>query len=163
MEAETKDDLHVGEIRITTFLRIVRLAKDLPLPRYQSDGAAGLDLHAAEERLALHPGSIWSCPTGIVVEIPRGFVGLIRPRSGISARFGVTMISSGVIDADYRGQVHVPLINHGDSPVRIGFGERVAQMLVMPVATCKIIEVERVEDLTATARGERGFGSTGRQ
>ena len=136
--------------------------RDLPLPQYETDGAAGLDLQAAlapDEELVLAPGNRDLIPTGLAIALPQGYEAQIRPRSGLAAKNGVTALNSpGTIDCDYRGEVKVILINHGDEPLVITRGMRIAQMVIAPVAR---VEVECVEELDATERGSGGFGSTG--
>lgn len=145
-------------------VRIVRLphAEGLALPAYQSRDAAGLDLAAAvppEAPLTLAPGARVLVPTGLVLELPRGFEGQVRPRSGLAIRHGVTVLNSpGTIDADYRGEVQVILVNLGDEPFTIARGERIAQLVVAPVVQVALAEAPSVR---ATARGAGGFGSTG--
>ncbi|MFD1697442.1 dUTP diphosphatase [Roseibium aestuarii] len=133
---------------------------DLPLPRYQSDLAAGLDLLAAvEASVVLEPGKRALVPTGLSMSLPAGFEGQVRPRSGLAAKNGVTVLNTpGTIDADYRGEVKVILINLGDEPFVIERGSRIAQMVIAPVLQAEIVEVE---ELSETARGTGGFGSTG--
>ena len=137
-------------------------ARDMQLPGYQSASAAGLDLTAAVQDgypLTLKPGERALVPTGLVLQIPEGFEGQVRPRSGIALRHGVTVLNSpGTIDADYRGEVMVLLINHGDEPVNIKRGERIAQLVFAPVTQATLIAVKAVSD---TTRGGGGFGSTG--
>jgi dUTP pyrophosphatase len=145
-------------------VKLVRLphAAGLALPAYQSDDAAGLDLAAAvpeEQPLTLAPGTRALVPTGLVLELPRGFEGQVRPRSGLAMRHGVTVLNSpGTIDADYRGEVQVLLVNLGDAPFSIARGERIAQLVVAPVVRATLAEVRAVG---ATLRGAGGFGSTG--
>jgi dUTP pyrophosphatase len=133
----------------------------LPLPRYASAAAAGLDLVAAiEAPLTLRPGERAAVPTGIALALPEGYEAQVRPRSGLALRHGVTVLNSpGTIDADYRGEIQVILANLGSAAVTIGRGERVAQLVVAPVAR---IAWEPVAALPESARGARGFGSTGR-
>ncbi|MBO0347238.1 dUTP diphosphatase [Roseibium sp. CAU 1637] len=133
---------------------------DLPLPAYQSDQAAGLDLLAAvEAAIILQPGKRTIVPTGLAMSLPAGFEGQVRPRSGLAAKNGVTVLNTpGTIDADYRGEVKVILINLGDEAFVIERGSRIAQMIIAPVLQAKI---ELVEELSVTRRGEGGFGSTG--
>lgn len=138
-------------------------ARDMPLPAYHSAGAAGIDLTAAVEEgrpLALNPGERALVPTGLVLQIPEGHEAQVRPRSGIALRHGVTVLNSpGTIDADYRGEVMVLLINHGDETVNIARGERIAQLVFAPVTQATLVAVKSVSD---TTRGGGGFGSTGR-
>lgn len=144
-------------------LAIMRLAHgvDLPLPAYQSAGAAGLDLVAATDgRSVLAPGARELIPTGIAIALPPGYEAQVRPRSGLAARHGVTVLNSpGTIDADYRGEIGVILINLSDSEFAISRGDRIAQMVIAPVVQAAVVEVETLDE---TARGEGGFGSTGR-
>ncbi|TCT12002.1 deoxyuridine 5'-triphosphate nucleotidohydrolase [Tepidamorphus gemmatus] len=144
-------------------IRVLRLAHgaDMPLPDYGTAGAAGLDLRAAVETpLMLGPGERTLVPTGLIVEIPEGFEGQVRPRSGLAARHGVTVLNApGTIDSDYRGEVKVILVNHGDAPISIGRGDRIAQLVVAPVSRVRLIEVDA---LGSSIRGAGGFGSTGR-
>jgi dUTP pyrophosphatase len=145
-------------------LKIQRLphAEGLPLPAYQSEDAAGFDLVAAiaeDTSVTILPGARALIPTGFVFEIPKKMEAQIRPRSGLAIKHGVTVLNSpGTIDADYRGEVAVILINHGKEPFLIARGERIAQMIVAPVARVKLREVKK---LSETGRGKRGFGSTG--
>ncbi len=132
----------------------------VPLPRYQSEGAAGLDLTAAlDESITIEPGQRRLVPTGLALAIPPGFEGQVRPRSGLALRHGVTVLNApGTIDADYRGEVKVLLVNHGDEPFAIAPGDRIAQLVVAAFAR---VELHLVDDLDATARGDGGYGSTG--
>ena len=144
-------------------LEIERLpgAEDLPLPRYMTDDAAGMDLHAAVDgELVLAPGARALVPTGLKLAIPRGFEGQVRPRSGLAFKHGVTVLNApGTLDSDFRGQVQVLLVNLGQEPFPIRRGERIAQLVIAPVTR---VSVREVSTLDATARGEGGFGSTGR-
>jgi len=142
-------------------LEVRRLRADARVPSYMSAGAAGLDLAAAlDAPLVLAPGERATVPTGVAVAIPPGFEGQVRPRSGLAARHGVTCLNSpGTIDSDYRGEVKVILVNLGREPVTIAGGERIAQLVIAPVAR---LEVTEVEALGGTERGGGGFGSTGR-
>jgi dUTP pyrophosphatase len=132
----------------------------LPLPAYQSAGAAGLDLVAAViEDLCIEPGRRELVPTGVHVEIPPGFEGQLRPRSGLALRCGVTLLNApGTIDTDYRGELQVILINHGSEPFVVSRGMRVAQLVLASVVRAEITEVDTLSD---SARGEGGFGHTG--
>lgn len=138
-------------------------AEGLALPSYQSSQAAGLDLIAAiPERapLVLAAGRHTMVPTGLVIALPDGFEAQVRPRSGLAARHGVTVLNSpGTVDADYRGEINVLLVNLGSEAFTIRRGERVAQMIVAPVTR---VELVRAAALPATPRGSGGFGSTGR-
>jgi len=135
-------------------------AADLPLPSPASAGSAGADLRAAiASPLTLSPGERALVPTGFRLEIPAGFEGQVRPRSGLALRHGVTVANGpGTIDSDYRGEVGVILINHGVEPFRLERGERMAQLVIQRVER---VEWEEVEDLGGSERGEGGFGSTG--
>ena len=147
-----------------TVLKIMRLAhgRDLEPPAYQSAGAAGMDLRAAvsaESPLTLAPGTRALVPTGFSIELPRGHEGQVRPRSGLAIKFGISLINTpGTIDADYRGEVLVPLINLGDEKFVIHRAERIAQLVIAPVTRATIVEVA---ELSATSRDTGGFGSTG--
>lgn len=139
-------------------LQVQRLDPALPLPTYAHDGDAGLDLVAATD-VELAPGARVAVPTGLVVAVPDGWVGLVHPRSGLAARHGVTVANApGTIDAGYRGELRVLLVNLGDAVVRLDRGDRVAQLLLQPVGHARVVEVVGFE---ATARGVGGFGSTG--
>ena len=135
----------------------------LALPAYQSAHAAGLDLLAAvldDAPVMLAPGKHALIPTGLTIALPQGYEAQVRPRSGLAAKHGVTVLNSpGTVDADYRGEVCVLLINHGDQPFPIRRGERIAQMVIAEVAQ---VELVPVTSLSATDRGSGGFGSTGR-
>jgi dUTP pyrophosphatase len=138
-------------------------ADGLALPAYQSEHAAGLDLVAAvaaEAPLTLAPGERALVPTGLAMALPPGFEGQVRPRSGLALKHGVTVLNSpGTIDADYRGEVSVILINHGAEPFVIRRGERIAQLVVAPVQRARMLERVVLEE---TSRNAGGFGSTGR-
>jgi dUTP pyrophosphatase len=148
---------------MTVSLELKRLdhGRDLPLPAYQSELAAGLDLLAAVDApVTLQPGERALVPTGLAMALPAGFEAQVRPRSGLAAKHGVTVLNTpGTIDADYRGEVKVILINLGREPFTIVRGERIAQMVIAPVLQAAIREVET---LSETVRGAGGFGSTGR-
>lgn len=136
---------------------------DLLLPIYQTDGAAGLDLLAAVPRsapLLLLPGRYEMVPTGLTIALPPGYEAQVRPRSGLAAKYGVTVLNSpGTVDADYRGEINVLLINHGQEVFSIRRGERIAQLVIAPVTRAELVPVDA---LSATERGSGGFGSTGR-
>jgi dUTP pyrophosphatase len=134
----------------------------LPLPAYQTAGAAGADLVAAvAETVTLAPGAWAMIPTGVGIALPEGFEAQVRPRSGLAARNGVTVLNApGTIDADYRGEIVVPLINHGTAPFAVGRGDRVAQLVIAPVVMARWVEAEQ---LPSSDRGQGGFGSTGRR
>jgi dUTP pyrophosphatase len=132
--------------------------RGLNLPARATAGAAGADLVSAEET-TIAPGQVHAVATGIAIAIPEGYEAQVRPRSGLALKHGVTVLNApGTIDADYRGEVKVILINHGSVPFRIARGDRIAQLVVAPVTATRF---ERVEALTDTARGSGGFGSTG--
>ena len=135
---------------------------DLPLPRYQSKGSAGFDLLAAvpdAEPVTINSFDRALVPTGLIFEIPAGYEGQIRPRSGLALRHGITVLNSpGTIDSDYRGEVGIILVNLGSEPFVIRRGERIAQMVIAPVSETLLVETT---DLSETARGSGGFGSTG--
>ena len=148
--------------RAVVRLGILRLehARDLPLPKPESSGSAGLDLRAAVATdLVVAPGERARVPTGLVVEIPVGWEGQVRPRSGLASKWGVTLTNSpGTIDSDYRGEVQILLINLGDAPFTVSRGDRIAQLLLAPVPAVEVVELSRVAE---TDRGGGGFGSTG--
>jgi dUTP pyrophosphatase len=138
-------------------------AEGLPLPAYQSAHAAGLDLLAAvpaDAPLVLAPGTHAMVPTGLTIALPEGYEAQVRPRSGLAAKHGVTVLNApGTVDADYRGEIAVLLINHGGEPFTIRRGERIAQMVIASVVRADFISVA---ELSPTDRGAGGFGSTGR-
>jgi dUTP pyrophosphatase len=144
-------------------IRIARIgAVAVPLPRYQSIGASGMDLHAAlVAPLTIEPLARVKVPTGLAFAIPARFEGQVRPRSGLAARTGLTVLNSpGTIDSDYRGEVQVLLVNLGDAPVTIVPLERVAQLVIAPVAHAEFVLGDELEE---TQRGNGGYGSTGRE
>lgn len=134
--------------------------QDMPAPSYATVGAAGADLYAAlGQDLVLVPGERFAVPTGLCLAIPPGFEGQVRPRSGLALRLGLTVANApGTIDSDYRGEVLVLLANLGDQPVTIRRGDRIAQLVVAPVAR---VDFQSTEELPASRRGSGGFGSTG--
>jgi dUTP pyrophosphatase len=146
-------------------VRLIRLphGADLPLPSYQSEAAAGLDLMAAvapDAPVVIAPGCWVAIPTGIALELPSGTEGQVRPRSGLAAQHGVTVLNApGTIDADYRGEVKVLLVNLGPEAFAVTRGMRIAQLVIASVARGRLVEAA---DLLATSRGTGGFGSTGR-
>lgn len=146
----------------TIDVRVRRLphGADLPLPEYQTQDSAGMDLMAAiSEDVVLAPGERTLIPTGLSIALPPGFEAQVRPRSGLALRNGVTQVNApGTIDADYRGEIGVILINHGQEPFTVTRGMRIAQMLVAPVIQARWQEVEELDE---TTRGSGGFGSTG--
>jgi len=141
-------------------LRIQRLSPLVQLPQYQTAHAAGMDLHAAiEQPLVIPPGEIRLIPCGFAMAVPVGFEAQVRPRSGLASKYGISMPNApGTIDADYRGEVKVPLINLGKEPFTVEPNMRIAQMVIAPVVRC---ELHEVAELDATQRGQGGFGSTG--
>ena len=143
-------------------VKVIRLphGADLPLPEYQSAQAAGLDLLAAVATdLIIPPGQRALVPTGIAIALPAGTEAQVRPRSGLAARHGVTVLNApGTVDADYRGEIQVILINHGDAPFVVQRGARIAQLVIAPVLHASLSESQELSD---TRRGGGGFGSTG--
>jgi dUTP pyrophosphatase len=143
-------------------LQIRRLpsADGLPLPTYMTDGAAGMDLHAAiDADVLIGPGEIVLIPTGLEVAIPDGFEGQVRPRSGLAVRYGISLPNTpATIDADYRGEIRVPLINHGSQAFSVARGMRIAQFVVAPVVH---VAWDEVTELPATVRAGQGFGHSG--
>jgi dUTP pyrophosphatase len=151
---------------MTLEVRVTRLphGTDLPLPDYQTAQAAGLDLLAAipaDKSVTIMPMNRAMIPTGLAIALPAGTEAQVRPRSGLAAKNGVTVLNSpGTIDADYRGEVAVILINHGEEPFTVTRGMRIAQMIIAPVSHAKLTEADSLDE---TARGAGGFGSTGTQ
>ncbi len=150
---------------MTPTVPIIRLphGEGLPLPAYETAQAAGMDLRAAlpqDEPLTLRPGARHAVPTGLAFALPPGFEGQVRPRSGLAAKSGVTCLNTpGTVDADYRGEVKVILINLGEEDFVIRRGDRIAQLIIAPVVQAVWAEVTSLDE---TARGAGGFGSTGR-
>lgn len=137
---------------------VLRVDAALPLPAYARPDDAGLDLYAAEP-VTLAPGARALVPTGIALAIPPGFAGFVLPRSGLALRHGVTLLNTpGLVDAGYRGEVKVLLVNHGDAPVSLSRGDRVAQLVVQRVER---VALAPVAELPESTRGAGGFGSTG--
>ncbi|TAV92066.1 dUTP diphosphatase [Rhizobium leguminosarum] len=145
-------------------LNLIRLAngEGLDLPAYESKGAAGMDLRAAVDDaapLTLLPGKRALVPTGFIFEIPEGFEGQVRPRSGLAFKNGITCLNTpGTVDSDYRGEVKVLLVNLGEEPFIISRGMRIAQMVIAPVTQARVAEITEASE---TMRGAGGFGSTG--
>jgi len=139
----------------------MRLRSDAQLPKYMSDGAAGMDLAASlDTNVTIAPGKRALVGTGLAIALPRGFEAQVRPRSGLAAKHGVTVLNApGTIDEDYRGEIKVILINHGDEPFVVKSGERIAQLVIAPVARVTLDEQSTLED---SVRGAGGFGHTGR-
>ncbi len=139
-------------------LHVLRLDRELPLPSYAHAGDAGMDLYV-RERVLLRPSERTLLPTGIAVAIPEGWVGLIHPRSGLAAKHGLTVLNTpGTIDAGFRGEIKVILVNLGEDVVVLERGDRIAQMVIQKVETANIVEVDSLDE---TVRGEGGFGSSG--
>lgn len=142
---------------------VMRLSgnEDVPLPDYQSEHAAGMDLHAAvDEPVTIPPGEVGMIRCGFAMAVPVGYEAQVRPRSGLAAKFGISMPNApGTIDADYRGEVMVPLINHGKEPFVVTRHMRIAQMIIKPVPRA---QWQEVSELPPTDRGAGGFGHTGR-
>ena len=134
--------------------------EDIPLPAYETEHAAGMDLRAAvQESISLEPGARALVPTGIRIALPEGYEAQVRPRSGLAIRHGISMVNApGTVDADFRGELRVILINHGEEPFTIRRGDRIAQMIVAPITR---IAWQPVQDLPESTRGSGGFGHTG--
>jgi dUTP pyrophosphatase len=141
-------------------IRRLPASEGLPLPTYMTAGAAGMDLYAAvADDVVIEPRTIVMVPTGLEVAIPDGFEGQVRPRSGLAVKHGISLPNTpATIDADYRGEIRVPLINLGTEPFRISRGMRIAQLVVAPVVR---VQWDEVRQLPATGRGASGFGHTG--
>jgi dUTP pyrophosphatase len=148
--------IHAFEMKI----RRLPSSEGLPLPAYQTAGAAGMDLHAAVgEDLVIEPGGIVLVPTGLAVAIPEGFEGQVRPRSGLAVKHGISLPNTpATIDSDYRGEIRVPMINLGREAFRVSRGMRIAQFVVAPVVR---VTWDEVADLPPTARAGGGFGHSG--
>ncbi|MCS6895938.1 MAG: dUTP diphosphatase [Bacteroidia bacterium] len=144
------------------FIVKVRNESGLPLPEYATPGASGLDIRAAiKAPIVLAPGEWRAIPTGLYIELPEGYEAQVRPRSGLALRHGITLLNSpGTVDADYRGEIQVILINLGREAFRVEPGMRIAQLVITPVVR---ITWELVEELTDTSRSDGGFGHTGTQ
>jgi len=149
---------------VSTSLAVLRLDPELPLPHRAHDGDAGVDLYSAVD-IELGPGQRALVPTGVAVAIPRGMVGLVHPRSGLAARVGLSIVNSpGTIDAGYRGEIKVSLINLDPAtPITVARGDRIAQLLVQRVELPELVEVASFDEagLAGTARGQGGHGSSG--
>lgn len=149
--------------RLDIAFRWLEHGRGLAVPAQQTAGAAGVDLPAAlgpDEVVTIQPGRTAMVPTGFAIALPEGFEAQIRPRSGLAAKHAVTVLNSpGTVDADYRGEVKVMLINHGQAPFELRRGDRIAQMVVAPVTAVSFVEQEALDD---TERGDKGHGSTGR-
>ena len=143
---------------IRILIKHVAGGEGLPLPAYETAGAAGMDLRSAAD-LVLKPGARALVPTGLSIALPDGYEAQVRPRSGLAVNHGVTVLNApGTIDSDYRGEIKVPLINHGEAEFLIARGDRIAQMVVAPVTRAEMIEAEELDE---TPRGVAGFGSSG--
>ena len=144
-----------------TEILIKRLSKEVPLPKYETDGSSGFDVAAfIEKNIEIKPGKSKIIPTGLAVSIPKNFEIQIRPRSGLAAKNNISVLNTpGTIDSDYRGEIKVILFNHGNKEFIINNNDRIAQMILTPVVK---MELEETETLPETIRGEGGFGSTGK-
>jgi dUTP pyrophosphatase len=142
-------------------VRVKRLSPKAELPRYQTPGSSGMDLHACiDEEVTILPGSRAMVGTGLAFAIPNGWEGQVRPRSGLAVKHGITVINSpGTIDSDFRGEVGVVLVNHGDETYVIKNGERIGQIVFAEYAQAQLVDVPELDD---TSRGAGGYGSTGR-
>lgn len=145
---------------VTVLIQQTPDAEDLPIPGYATPGAAGMDLFAAVDTdIVLLPGERKLISAGIRLAIPEGYEGQVRPRSGLALRHGISMVNSpGTIDSDYRGVVQIIMINQGQEPFTVGRGDRIAQLVIMPVIQAALV---RADELPETARNEGGFGHTG--
>jgi dUTP pyrophosphatase len=141
-------------------VKINKTAEDLPLPRYMSGGSSGMDLYAAvDEDIVIDPGGFRLIPTGIHLQLPAGYEGQVRPRSGLAAKYGVTVLNTpGTIDSDYRGEIKIILINLGREPFVIKRGDRIAQLVISRYERVELVPTECLED---SERGTGGFGHTG--
>lgn len=144
-------------------LKVCVVSERVGVPVYATAGAAGMDLQAdLADKITLHPGERATIPCGIKLAVPEGYEAQLRPRSGLASKHGVTMVNTpATIDEDYRGIVHVILINHGRESFSVNPGERIAQMVIAPVTRVETVRVESADELGVTARGEGGMGSTG--
>jgi len=154
--------MSLAGMNVTVAVKRLPHAADLPLPRYETAGAAGLDLQAAidaDAPLVLKAGARALVPTGLTLALPEGFEAQVRPRSGLALKQGVTLVNSpGTIDSDYRGEIGVILINHGQEDVVVTRGMRIAQLVIAPVIQARMVELD---ELDQSERGAGGFGSTG--
>lgn len=135
-------------------------AKDLPIPQYMTLGSAGMDLYAnVDDTVIINPNEIKIIPTGIAIALPNCYEAQIRPRSGLAAKYGISLVNTpGTIDSDYRGEIKVIMINFGTNPFEVKRGDRIAQMVINKIEIPEIVEVEELDE---TERGKGGFGSTG--
>ena len=154
--------MHNKPNEINVDILVLDHGKNLPLPAYQTEGSSGMDLHAAVQKdTVINPGAYALIPTGITLAIPFGYEAQIRPRSGLAAKFALTVLNSpGTIDSDYRGEIKIIIINHEKNTYTIKRGDRIAQATFSPVIQAKI---NIVNELSDTKRGDGGFGSTGIQ
>ena len=146
--------------KISINFKRLKNSSDIPLPKYETEGSSGMDLRASvEDTVLLKPGDRKLIPTGLTVSIPRGFEGQVRPRSGLALKYGIGMVNApGTIDSDYRGEISIILINHGKKEFKVERGDRIAQMIISRVLKA---EIELVNELDSTDRGEGGFGHSG--
>ena len=144
-----------------TEILIKKLSKEVSLPKYETEGSSGLDLAAfIDKNIEIKPGKSEIIPTGLAIAIPKNFEIQIRPRSGLAAKNNMSVLNTpGTIDSDYRGEIKVILYNHGNNDFVVNNGDRIAQMILVPVVK---MELEETNDLPETIRGEGGFGSTGK-
>jgi dUTP pyrophosphatase len=158
LRAKKGERLQLDELIIT--VSKVKGAEDLPLPKYMTSLSAGMDLFAnVVSTVVLEPGEFEMIPCGIKIQLPEGFEAQIRPRSGLAAKYGISVLNSpGTVDADYRGEIKVILINHGNQKFCINRGDRIAQLIIAQVIRVNLVEKEFLGE---TSRGEGGFGHTG--
>jgi len=144
-------------------LKIFRLDKNNPLPSYMSKEASGIDLYAScRDCIEINPGEYKCIPAGIIISLPEGYEAQIRPRSGLAIKHGITVLNSpGTVDSDYRGEIKVLLINHGNERFIVKNRMRIAQMIISSVEKAKIVEVTKMDDVDCTERNSGGFGHTG--
>jgi dUTP pyrophosphatase len=144
-------------------IQIYRLNKKNPMPKYMSKGASGMDLYASlEHPVTIMPGEYSCVPSGIIISLPEGLEAQIRPRSGLAAKHGITVLNTpGTVDSDYRGEIKVILVNHGKKLFTVKNGMRIAQMVISKVERVQIIEAAEKTELAATRRDDGGFGHTG--
>lgn len=147
--------------KINVFIERTEAGKTLGLPQYQTEQSAGMDLYAClDKEKVLEPGEITLVPTGIKIAIPDGYEAQIRPRSGLALKHGISLVNSpGTIDADYRGEIKIIMINHGSEGFVIQHGERIAQMVFNPIVHGVFVETNQLDE---SVRGEGGFGHTGK-
>ncbi|MEZ4286953.1 MAG: dUTP diphosphatase [Polyangiales bacterium] len=150
---------------VNPLMRVLRLDARAIVPAYQTAGAAGMDLHAClDASITIEPGAHARVPTGIAITLPENHEGQVRPRSGLAAKYGITVSNApGTIDEDYRGEVQVLLVNLGREPFVIAHGDRIAQLIVAPIVRPSVLEVHSMDELPPSSRGSGGFGSTGKR